>query len=70
MLTAILAFICIFAGAISFIVGAFGGWMLVLHEGKPRLRYYVLAFGLMLTGIILVGLGQGLRLLLVINADA
>jgi len=70
MLTSIFfAFVCIFAGILSFIVGGFGAWILLMQENPVQFRYYAAAIGLMLAGLSLAGVGQGLRLLLDINAE-
>src|SRR5688572_26665131 len=67
MRTQALAFLCILVGLISFIAGLVGAGALLLEGNEVEFQYYAAATGLMLAGLALCGVGQGLRLLLDIN---
>ena len=70
MSTTVLAYLILFMGFITFLVGAFGVLMLIFEEvGKTErvpFRYYAMAIGLISGGLGMIGIGQGLRLLLLI----
>ena len=70
MSTTVLAYLILFMGFITFLVGAFGVLMLIFEEmGKTErvpFRYYAMAVGLTSGGLGMIGIGQGLRLLLLI----
>jgi hypothetical protein len=57
-------------GFITFLVGAFGVLMLIFEEvaktERVPLRYYAMVVGLISGGLGMIGIGQGLRLLLLI----
>jgi hypothetical protein len=66
----VLAYVILFIGFVTFLSGAFGLLMLVFEEiAKPEdvpLRYYAMIIGLISGGLGLIGIGQILRLLLLI----
>ena len=70
MSTTVLAYLILFMGFITFLVGAFGVLMLIFEEmGKTErvpFRYYAMVIGLISGGLGMIGIGQGLRLLLLI----
>jgi len=70
MSTSVLAYVILFMGFMTFLSGAFGVLMLVFEEvAKPEhvpFRYYAMVIGLISGGLGLIGIGQGLRLLLLI----
>ena len=70
MSTTVLAYIILFMGFMTFLAGAFGGLMLFFEElaktGRVPFRYYAMMVGLISGGLGLIGVGQGLRLLLLI----
>ena len=70
MSTTVLAYIILFMGFMTFLAGAFGGLMLFFEEvaqtGRVPFRYYAMMVGLLSGGLGLIGVGQGLRLLLLI----
>jgi hypothetical protein len=57
-------------GFITFLCGAFGVLMLLFEEvsktERVQFRYYAMAIGLISGGLGMIGIGQGLRLLLLI----
>ena len=57
-------------GFITFLAGAFGALMLLFEEvtktERVPFRYYAMMVGLISGGLGLIGIGQGLRLLLLI----
>jgi len=59
-----------FHGFITFAAGAFGALMLLFEEmsktERVQFRYYAMVVGLISGGLGLIGIGQGLRLLLLI----
>jgi hypothetical protein len=70
MSTTVLAYLILFMGFITFLAGAFGALMLLFEEvtktERVPFRYYALMVGLISGGLGLIGIGQGLRLLLLI----
>ena len=70
MFTTVLAYVGAIAGLVMIVAGAWGAAMLVSQESSTRipLRYYAIVVGMIANGIGLVGIGQALRLLLLIYA--
>ncbi len=70
MRTTILAWIIIALGIASIAIGAWGSWILVGHRGSTAasipMRYWGFTVAMIAGGVGLIGVGQGLRLLLVI----
>jgi hypothetical protein len=70
MSTTVLAYLILFMGFITFLAGAFGALMLLFEEvaktGRVPFRYYAMMVGLISGGLGMIGIGQGLRLLLLI----
>ena len=70
MSTTALAYLILFMGFITFLAGAFGALMLLFEEvtktERVPFRYYAMMVGLISGGLGLIGIGQGLRLLLLI----
>jgi hypothetical protein len=70
MSTTVLAYLILFMGFITFLVGAFGVLMRIFEEvaktERVPLRYYAMVVGLISGGLGMIGIGQGLRLLLLI----
>jgi hypothetical protein len=70
MWTTPLAFLIVFMGFITFAGGAVGLLMLFFEDvvdiGRVPFRYYALMVGLMSEGLGLIGIAQGLRLLLLL----
>jgi hypothetical protein len=70
MSTTVLAYVILFMGFITFLAGAFGALMLFFEEvsktGRVPFRYYAMMIGLISGGLGMIGIGQGLRLLLLI----
>ena len=70
MWTTVLAFLIGFMGFITFAGGAVGVLILLYEEvGKTERvpwRYYAMVVGLISGGLAMVGIGQGLRLLLLL----
>jgi len=70
MSTTVLAYVILFMGFITFLAGAFGALMLLFEEvaktERVAFRYYAMMIGLISGGLGLIGIGQGLRLLLLI----
>jgi hypothetical protein len=70
MSTTVLAYLILFMGFITFLVGAFGALMLLFEEvsktERVQFRYYAMVIGLISGGLGMIGIGQGLRLLLLI----
>ena len=70
MSTSVLAYLILFMGFITFLAGAFGALMLLFEEvtktERVPFRYYAMMVGLISGGLGLIGIGQGLRLLLLI----
>jgi uncharacterized membrane protein len=70
MWTTVLAFLILFMGFITFAAGAFGALMLLFEEmsrtERVQFRYYAMVLGLISAGLGLIGIGQALRLLLLI----
>jgi hypothetical protein len=68
MFTTILAYVLAVAGLVMIAAGAWG--LLILMSARSRLpislRYYVIMIGAICSGIGLIGVAQGLRLLLLI----
>jgi hypothetical protein len=69
-----LAYLIIFMGFITTFGGLFGVLLLLFEEvtdtGRVPFRYYAMMVGLISGGLGLIGIGQGLRLLLLIIAKA
>jgi hypothetical protein len=67
--TTILAYLIAFTGLAMIAAGTWGA-LILISEKRVRigLRYYAAMLAMMACGLGLVGLGQALRLLLVINA--
>jgi uncharacterized membrane protein YsdA (DUF1294 family) len=70
MSTTMLAYLIMFMGFMTFLGGAFGALLLLFEEvGKTErvpFRYYAMMVGLISGGLGIIGIGQGLRLLLLI----
>jgi uncharacterized membrane protein len=70
MWTTVLAYLILFIGFITFLAGAFGALMLLFEElaqtERVPFRYYAMILGLISGGLGMIGVGQGLRLLLLI----
>jgi hypothetical protein len=70
MSTTVLAYLILFMGFITFLCGAFGVLMLLFEEvsktERVQFRYYAMVIGLISGGLSMIGIGQGLRLLLLI----
>jgi hypothetical protein len=68
MSTTVLAYLILFMGFATFLAGAFGALLLLFEEvsktGRVSFRYYAMMIGLLSGGLGLIGIGQGLRLLL------
>ena len=70
MSTTVLAYVILFMGFITFLAGAFGVLMLLFEDlaktERVPFRYYAMTVGLISGGLGMIGIGQGLRLLLLI----
>ena len=70
MSTTVLAYLILFMGFITFLAGAFASLLLIFEEvaktERVPFRYYAMMVGLISGGLGLIGIGQGLRLLLLI----
>ena len=70
MWTTVLAYLILLMGFITFLAGAFGALMLLFEElaktERVPFRYYAMVVGLISGGLGLIGIGQGLRLLVLI----
>jgi hypothetical protein len=70
MSTSVLAFLILFSGFITTLGGAFGLLVLMFEDvaktGRVPLRYYAMMIGLISGGLGIIGIGQGLRLLMLI----
>jgi uncharacterized membrane protein len=70
MSTTVLAYLILFMGFITFLAGAFGALLLLFEEvaktERVPFRYYAMMVGLISGGLGLIGIGQALRLLLLI----
>ena len=70
MSTTVLAYLILFMGFITFLVGAFGVLILIFEEvaktERVPFRYYAMVVVLISGGLGMIGIGQGLRLLLLI----
>ena len=70
MSTTVLAYLILFTGFMTFLAGAFGALMLLFEEvaktERVPFRYYAMMIGLISGGLGLIGIGQGLRLVLLI----
>jgi hypothetical protein len=68
--TTALAYLIVLMGFTTFAGGAFGLLMLMFQEvaktGRVPLRYYAMMVALISGGISMIGIGQGLRLLLLL----
>jgi uncharacterized membrane protein YsdA (DUF1294 family) len=64
----------LFMGFITFLGGAFGALMLIFEEvsktERVPFRYYAMVVGLISGGLAMIGIGQGLRLRLLILGKA
>jgi hypothetical protein len=67
MWTTWLVYLIVFMGSLTFGSGALGLWFLLLAEVVP-LRYYAMVIALISGGLTMIGVAQGLRLLLLIVA--
>jgi hypothetical protein len=72
MTTTGLAYLILFMGFITTLGGFFGILLLLFEEvgktGRVPFRYYAMMVGLISGGLGMIGIGQGLRLLLLIIA--
>jgi hypothetical protein len=68
MLTSILAVVIAVVGVAVIIAGAWGGVVLMVERAETPvpLRYYAIVIGTIGTGVGLLGIAQGLRILLLI----
>jgi hypothetical protein len=70
MSTTVLAYLVLFMGFITFLAVTFGVLMLLFEDlaktGRVPFRYYAMMLGLISGGLGMIGIGQGLRLLLLI----
>jgi hypothetical protein len=70
MSTTVFAYVILFVGFMTVLVGLFGVLMLLLEDfaktGRVPFRYYAIMVGLISGGLGMIGIGQGLRLLLLI----
>jgi hypothetical protein len=70
MSTTVLAYLILFMGFITFLVGAFGVLILIFEEvaktERVPFRYYAMVVVLISGGLGMIGIGQGLRRLLLI----
>jgi hypothetical protein len=66
MSTTVLAYVILFMGFITFLGGAFSALMLLFGEVSVPFTYHATVVGLISGGLGLIGIGQGLRLLLLI----
>ena len=70
MSTTVLAYLILMMGFLTFLAGLWGILILIFEEvGKTErvpFRYYAMAIGLISGGLAMIGIGQGLRLLLLI----
>jgi hypothetical protein len=74
MSTTVLAYMILLMGFGTILCGAFGLLMLLFEEvsktERVQFRYYAMVIGLIAGGLALIGIGQGLRLLLLIIGKA
>ena len=68
MFTSILAIVTAMVGVAVIIAGVWGGVILVVNRAETPipLRYYAIVIGTIGTGVGLLGIAQGLRILLLI----
>jgi hypothetical protein len=70
MSTTVLAYVILLMGFITLLGGLFGALILIFEEvaktGHVPFRYYAMMVGLISGGLGMIGIGQGLRLLLLI----
>jgi hypothetical protein len=70
MSTTVLAYLILMMGFLTFLAGLWGVLILIFEEvGKTErvpFRYYAVMVGLISGGLAMIGIGQGLRLLLLI----
>ena len=70
MWTTALAYLIVIMGFITFAGGAFGLLFLIFEDmaqtGRVPLRYYAMTVALISVGLSMIGMGQGLRLLLLL----
>jgi hypothetical protein len=68
--TIVLAYLILFMGFMTALCGAFGLLMLIFEEmsktDRVQFRYYAMVVGLISGGLGMIGIGQALRLLLLI----
>jgi len=72
MSTTVLAYVLDFMGFITFAAGGMAFMWLIFEEvggsGHVPLRYYAVVASLISSGLSMIGIGQGLRLLLLVLA--
>jgi hypothetical protein len=69
MWTTALAYVLVFMGVITFAAGGLAFLWLMFEEvgsGRVPLRYYAVVAGLISSGLSMIGIAQGLRLLLLL----
>ena len=70
MSTTVFAYVILFVGFMTVLVGLFGVLMLLLEDfvktGRVPFRYHAIMVRLISGGLGMIGIGQGLRLLLLI----
>jgi hypothetical protein len=69
MWTTWLAYLIAFMGFITFATGALGSALILMLE-EVALRYYAMVIALISGGLSMIGIAQGLRLLLLIVRSA
>jgi hypothetical protein len=65
MWTTWLAYLIAFMGVITFAAGALGSVLLLILQEVIPLRYYAMVIALISGGLSMIGIAQGLRLLIV-----
>jgi hypothetical protein len=70
MSTTVLAYLIMMMGFLTFLGGLWGVLILIFEEvaktGRVPFRYYAMMVGLISGGLAMIGIGQGLRLLLLV----
>jgi hypothetical protein len=70
MSTTVLAYLILMMGFLTFLAGLWGVLILIFEElaktERVPFRYYAVMVGLISGGLAMIGIGQGLRLLLLI----
>ena len=70
MSTTVLAYLILMMGFLTFLAGLWGVLILIFEEvaktERVPFRYYAIMVGLISGGLAMIGIGQGLRLLLLI----